>query len=79
MTEDYHTLCFRIHEWVLIGVFVLTVYVAGPLWLAFMSFRQLRLAWRAHVAQALVYCMGWLLIFLAGKYDPTTFTEWLLD
>jgi hypothetical protein len=79
MTEDYRTLGFRIHEWALIGILMFTVYVAGPLWLVFLFFRRLRLSWRAHLAQLLAYGAGWLLIFLAGKYDPTTFTDWFLD
>lgn len=29
--------------------------------------------------QALAYGVGWMVIVLAGEYDPTSFTDWLLD
>ena len=79
MTEDYHTTAFRIHEYALIAILLFAVYAAGPLWLVFLFFRRLRLSWRAHITQAVVYGLGWLLILLASKYDPTTFTDWFLD
>ena len=79
MTEDYRTTAFRIHEHALIAVVLFTVYAAGPLWLLFLCFRGLRLSRRTHATQAVVYGLGWLLIVLAGKYDPTTFTQWFLD
>jgi hypothetical protein len=34
---------------------------------------------QAHIAQVLAYGLGWLVILVAGKHDPTTFTEWFLD
>jgi len=79
MTEDYHTIAFRIHEDTLIGVLLFTVYAAAPLWLVFLCVRRLRLSWRAHITQVVAYVLGWLLILLASKYDPTTFTEWFFD
>jgi hypothetical protein len=45
----------------------------------FLCFRRLRLSWRTHIAQALIYGFGWLVILVAGKYDPTTFTDWFMD
>ena len=79
MTEDYHNVIFRIHEWVMIGILLFTVFAAGPLWLIFLCFRKLRLSWSVHLTQALVYGLAWLLIYLAGQFDPTTFTEWFRD
>lgn len=79
MTENYHTTAFRTHEHVLIAVLLFTVYAAVPLWVVCLCFRRLRLSRRAHVMKAAVYGLGWLLILLASKYDPTTFTEWFLD
>jgi hypothetical protein len=79
MMEDYRTIPFRIHEYVLIGILLFAVFAAGPIWLVCLFFRRLRLPWRVHVTQAAIYGLGWLLIFLASKYDPTTFTAWFLD
>jgi hypothetical protein len=79
MTEDYRTIPFRLHEYLLIGILLFSVYAAGPLWLVFLFFRRLRLSRRVHIIQVAVYGFGWLLIFLASRYDPTTFTAWFLD
>ena len=56
-----------------------TVFAAGPLWMVCLCIKALRLPWRVHLAQVLVYGLGWLLIFLAARCDPTTFTEWFRD
>ncbi|MFO1514833.1 MAG: hypothetical protein U1F83_18310 [Verrucomicrobiota bacterium] len=77
--EECHTAFFRAHEIVLGGMVLFTVYVAAPLWLILLSCRQFRISWRVHLTQALVYGLGWLSILLTGKYDPTPFTNWLLD
>jgi len=77
--EQCHAVSFRIHEFILGGCALFAVFVAGPLWLAFLCFHRFRISWGIHLLQALVYGLGWLLIFLAGKYDPTPFTNWFLD
>src|SRR4051794_26396598 len=59
MTEDYHTLAFRIHEYALIAILLFTVFAAGPLWLVCLFFWRLRLSWRIHATQAVVYGLGW--------------------
>ena len=63
----------------LVGVGLFAVYAAAPLWLVLLCYRSFRLAWSKHVVQILIFGAGWLLIFLAGKYDPTPFTYWFLD
>jgi hypothetical protein len=79
MVENYQTVAFRIHEGTFLVVMLFTVFAAVPLWGVFLCFRRLRLSWRTHIAQALTYSLGWLVILVAGKYDPTTFTDWFLD
>ena len=79
MTEDYAALAFRIHMVVHWLFFVFAVFLAEPLWLVFLAFRRLRISLRVHAFQALLYGCGWLMIYLAGKYDPTTFTLWWMD
>ena len=79
MTEDYNTVAFRIHMWAMTWILLFTVFAAGPLWMVFLCIKALRLPWRVHLAQVLVYGLGWLLIFLAARCDPTTFTEWFRD
>ena len=79
MTENYQTVAFRIHEGAFVIIMLFTVFAAVPLWGVLLCFRRLRLTWRAHIAQALTYGLGWLVILVAGKLDPTTFTEWFLD
>ena len=77
--EDCNMLLFRVHELLLVAVGGFALYVAAPLWVLFLLFRRLRLGWKCHLAQSGVFALGWLLIFAAGKYDPTPFTYWLLD
>jgi len=77
--EESHTVPFQVHEFAIGGIGLFAVYVAAPLWLVFLFLRQFRLSWRVHFIQSLVYGLGWFLIFLAGKHDPTPFTNWLLD
>ena len=79
MIENYETLAFRIHEIAFYLLLLFTVFAAVLLWLVFLCFRRLRLSWRVHIAQALTYSLGWLVLLVVGKYDPTTFTEWFLD
>lgn len=79
MTEDYLTSAFQVHESILVAIMLFTIFGAVPLWGLLMCFRRLRLSLRTHVAQAVTYGIGWLLILVAGKLDPTTFTEWFLD
>jgi hypothetical protein len=77
--EECPTALFRIHEFISGGVGLFALFVAAPLWLLLLCFRPFRVAWRAHVAQALLFLGGWLAIYLVGKYDPTPFTYWFLD
>ena len=77
--EDCNTTLFRIHELVLGGVMLFAVFAAVPLWSLFLCFRSFRISWRTHALQALVFVVGWLLIFSSFKWDPTPFTYWFLD
>ncbi len=77
--EECNTVLFRIHEFVLVGIGWFALFLAAPLWVLLLFFRRHRLGWRLHVVQAVIFALGWLLIFVAGKYDPTPFTYWLLD
>ena len=77
--EDCHTALFSIHEFIFGGVGLFAVFVAAPLWLLLLCFRSFRGTWRTHIAQTLIFFCGWLVIYLAGKYDPTPFTNWFLD
>lgn len=79
MVESYHSPGYLRHEVIvgLIGGFAL--YVAGPLWAIFVAIPWFRISAKTHLIQLAMYLGGFLLIFLAGKFDPTPFTEWLLD
>ena len=77
--EDCNTTLFRAHEFMLGGVGLFAVFVAAPLWLLLLCFRSFRVSWRVHVYQASIFIAGWILIWLAGKFDPTPFTNWFLD
>jgi hypothetical protein len=77
--EDCNTVLFRAHEYLLVGVWWLALFIAAPLWILFLLLPAFRLGWRVHLAQAAIFGLGWLLIFVAGKYDPTPFTYWFLD
>src|SRR5262245_53795785 len=79
MWENYQTLPYRIHEGAFLIILLFTVFAAIPLWIVFLCIRRLRLSWRSHIAQVVVYGLGWLVILVAGKHDPTPFTEWFLD
>ena len=75
MVEDYHTLACKLHDDIIGCMFLFSVYAALPLWLIFLCFRRLRISLGVHILQFVVFGCGWLVIYLAGKYDPTTFTE----
>ena len=80
MTEDYQTWSFRMHEHVLMGCLIFSIYGAGPLWILCLLIRPLRPSGRSTVfAQLAVCALGWLLIFGFLKFDPTTYSSWLLD
>lgn len=80
MVEDYHSAAFRVHEWVLIGSLWFALVIAGPLWLVSLFSRSLRPAWPRTVAFQLLLCAaGWLAIVAVLRFDPTTFSAWLLD
>ena len=77
--ENYNSAIFRLHELTLVGVRLFTVYAAPLAWLILLFFRSFRISWRVHLIQTLAYGIGWVLILTAGKWDPTPFTNWLLD
>lgn len=79
MWEDYQTTLFRVHWHALVALAFFTVYAAIPLWLLLLCPRRFRISLRAHVIQFAAYGLGWMLVFLVLKYDPTTFTAWFLD
>jgi hypothetical protein len=69
----------HLHELVLFGVVLFTVYAAPLAWLILVFFRPFRISWRVHLSQALAYALGWALILTGEKWDPTPFTNWLFD
>lgn len=79
MIENYNSKAYQYHEWVVGMVGIFALYIAGPLWAIFVAIPWFRLSAKKHLFQLAVLLSGFLLIFLAGKFDPTTFTEWLLD
>jgi|JI10StandDraft_1071094.scaffolds.fasta_scaffold138434_2 hypothetical protein len=79
MVEGYDSFWFGLHDDAVGWMYLFSLHCAGPLWLAMVCVPQLRLSLRRHLFQCGVFFGGWFLIFLAGRLDPTTFTEWLLD
>ena len=79
MIESYQTKSYQFHELVVFLLGVLALYVAGPLWAVLVAIPKLRLSSKRHLLQLAVFISGFVLIFLAAKLDPTTFTEWFLD
>ena len=79
MVEGYDDFAFQLHEQLVGWMCLFTLHWAGPLWLVMLCIPQLRLSARSHMVQCAVFFGGWVLIFLAGQLDPTSFTEWLLD
>jgi hypothetical protein len=79
MVEDYHSVLFQVHKWLLVGCIFFAVFAAIPVWVLLLCFRAFRITLRIHVAQLGIFVLGWLLIFLAAYFDPTTFTDWFLD
>jgi hypothetical protein len=79
MTESYRSAAFTVHETALFIVGLFALYGAVPLYLSLLLFRRHRVTPQFHLKQAAVYILGWILIVLLAKADPTTFTEWLLD
>lgn len=79
MWEEYHSLAFSIHQFLIWCFLALSLFAAPPSWLIFLCFRRFRLSLPVHLTQVVAFGCGWLTISLLGKYDPTTFTAWFLD
>ncbi len=79
MIESYDTKCYHYHEMLVFLLGVIALYVSGPLWAVLVAIPKLRLSPKRHLLQLAVFISGFVLIFLAAKFDPTTFTEWFLD
>jgi len=79
MRENYSTAAYRAHEFVFLGACLFAIYAAGPLWMLFVALPGRRLRWKTLVCQLAACGLGWLLIWLAVKYDPTNFAGWFAD
>ncbi|OYV05924.1 MAG: hypothetical protein CFE26_09045 [Verrucomicrobiales bacterium VVV1] len=79
MIENYDTKGYHYHEMLVFLLGIGALYVAGPLWAILVAIPKLRLSPKRHLLQLAVFISGFVLIFLAAKLDPTTFTEWFLD
>ena len=79
MSEDYHSSAFDVHAAILSFCGMFALYVAGPLWLLCLLIPPLRPEWpRGVVFQFLTMVIGALLMIAVLKFDPTTFTAWVL-
>jgi hypothetical protein len=80
MFESYDAWAFRLHGDILQICLIFVILAAGPLWLVCLLIRPLRPSWpREAVSQLVTYAIGWLLILGTLAFDPTTFSEWILD
>jgi len=79
MVEDYQTAAFKIHEWVTVALAHFALFMAIPLWPLLLLFKKFRAGVRTHMVQSIIYSVGWLLIYLVIRFDPTSFSKWLLD
>lgn len=79
MVENYHTKGYQYHEVLVFLLGLVALYIAGPLWAILVATPRLRLSPTRHLLQFAVFISGFVLIFLAAKFDPTPFTEWFLD
>ncbi len=80
MLEDYHTRAFDIHAAIFGIVVTCAFYAAAPVWFVCLFFRALRPSWpRAICSQLAICASGWLIIAAVYRFDPTTFTAWVLD
>ncbi len=77
--ETYETTAFNLHMLAVWSLAWLSVFAAPPIWLILLCFRRFRLSLPVHLVQAVAFGCGWMAISLAGKHDPTTFTQWFLD
>lgn len=77
--ENYDTKGYHCHEWLVFLIGIGALYVAGPFWAILVAIQKLRLSPKRQLLQLAVFISGFVLIFLAAKLDPTTFTEWFLD
>jgi hypothetical protein len=79
MVEDYKTFAFDVHEMILILVGYFAVFIALPLGLILVCFKRFRGPMSLHIRQAATFVVGWALIVLFARLDPTTFTDWFMD
>ena len=78
MDEDYSTAAFKVHEAVVYFVAHFAIFMAIPLWPVLLLFKRFRAGVRTHLVQSAIFSAGWILIYLFFKYDPTSFSTWLL-
>jgi hypothetical protein len=69
----------RFHE-TLIYLLILAAMVAPVLWVGFLFMRDIRLPWKTHLLQVLVFALGWLpealaIVFMESQNLP----GWFLD
>ena len=81
MFEQYREpLLFRIHCQLLVIWGLFSIFAAGPIWLLSQFMPALRPASsRARAGQLALLIGGWLSVVLFCNFDPTPFTDWLLD
>ena len=79
MIENFGGYAFDFHDDVILAVGIFAVFVAVPLWLLAVCFRQMRCSPRVMSIQVATYIAGGVLLLLYGWLDPGNFLEWYFD
>ena len=79
MVDDYPSALFRLHNHA-VGIWLLfSLFGALPTWFFCQIFPQWRSSFHQARTHFALFALGWIVIVLAARIDPTTFTPWFLD
>ena len=78
MIENVNVSSYKIHEAIL-NLFMYAVFLSIPVWIITLFIKKFRITFKIHLLQFIIFGLGILLIILAFRLDPTSFTEWFLD
>ena len=79
MIEDYTAMPFRIHIFATQWLGLSSAVVAPPAWAFLVCFRSMRLGFRIHRIQGIVFLSAWAVFALFVWADPWRLVTWAID
>ena len=77
--DDFPTAGLMAHDLGFIALMLFAILGAIHIPVTFIHHRELRVRLRVVLSQALMYALGWILLFLVTEYAPARFVTWFTD